>query len=264
VKRALFLAAVWLYALSTATASEAAAESADVAAAWRRFSDQPAAPPAIPIPFESCFEDAAADQGLPVALLVAVARGESNFDPDAVSSANARGLMQIQWPETGRHLGFRQVTELHQPCRNVDAGARYLKELLGRYGGDLHMALAAYNYGPGRIRAGGDLPAGAVWYSGYIYRHLQYVLGAGGAEPPAREWVGDRQLELAIFRAPYRAEAFVETLQQRMPDIRLDWFRQDVARFRVVLLYASRAEREAGIRRLAAAGFMMTGVEANG
>jgi hypothetical protein len=264
VKRALFLAAVWLYALSAPTAPGATPVSADVAAAWRRFSDQPAAPPAIPVPFESCFEDAAAAQGLPVALLVAVARGESNFDPDAVSSANARGLMQIQWPETGRHLGFRQVAELHQPCRNVDAGARYLKELLGRYGGDLHLALAAYNYGPGRIRAGGDLPAGAAWYSGYIYRHLQYVLGAGGAEPPAREWVGDRQLELAIFRAPYRAEAFVETLQQRMPGIRLDWFRQDVARFRVVLLYASRAEREAGIRRLTAAGFIMTEAKANG
>jgi hypothetical protein len=247
--------------------SSAVSAAADVGAAqaWRRFADNGDAEPARPVPFESCFRQAAAAHELPMALLAAVARGESNFDPDAVSSANARGLMQIQWPGTGRHLGFRRASDLHNPCRNVDAGARYLKELLARYDGDLHLVLAAYNYGPGRIAPDGqDVPAGAEWYSAYIYRHLQYVLGQRGPEEEDREWDSDRQLELAVFRAPYRAAAFVETLGRHAPGLRLDWFRQDLARVRVVLLYSSGSEKAEGLKRLAAAGFPLKGEDSRG
>jgi len=237
----------------------------DASSAWRGYSLEAVSEPGIPIPFESCFRQAAEAHDLPLSLLVAVARGESNFDPDAVSSANARGLMQIQWPGTGRHLGFRRVADLHDPCRNVDGGARYLRELLRRYDGDLHLALAAYNYGPGRISGTGNIPEGAEWYSAYIYRHLQYVLDAGAAAGPApREWSADRQMELAVFGAPYRAEAFVRTLAGSAPEVRLDWFRQDVGRFRVVMLFASQAERRAGLRRLAAAGFPLPEGRADG
>lgn len=255
---------LWVCLLSCPAMATPRSDSADTSAAWKQFSAGPDPMLSISVPFEDCFRDASVNHGLPVALLVAVARGESNFDPDAVSSANARGLMQIQWPGTGRHLGFDQVTDLHNPCRNVDAGARYLKELLARYGNDLHLALAAYNYGPGRISTDRDLPAGAEWYSAYIYRHLQYVLGDSGAPEGAREWSVDRQLELAVFRAPYRAEAFIEALQGIAAPVRLDWFRQDVGRFRVVMLYASRAERAAGLRRLAAAGFPLREARGDG
>lgn len=248
-----------------AASAAAAAGNARAADAWRQYADGHETEPAGPVPFEDCFRQAASAHGLPMALLAAVARGESNFDPDAVSSANARGLMQIQWPGTGRHLGFSRVSDLHDPCRNVDAGARYLKELLARYGGDLYLALAAYNYGPGRINPGdGRIPAGAEWYSAYIYRHLQYVLGhrvPAGIQP---EWDGDRQLELAVFRAPYRAAAFVAILGERAPGLRLDWFRQDVAQFRVVLLYASRSEKAEALRQLAAAGFAIDGEKGRG
>lgn len=247
--------AVWLVGL-LASAALPAGQDAGTSEAWRHFTEGGAVEPTMHVPFESCFRQAASAYGLPMALLAAVARGESNFDPDAVSSANARGLMQIQWPGTGRHLGFRRASDLHDPCRNVDAGARYLKELIGRYGGDLHLALAAYNYGPGRIAPGGqEVPAGAEWYSAYIFRHLEYVLGQREPGGQDREWDADRQLELAVFRAPYRAAAFAETLGLRAPGLRLDWFRQDVARFRVVMLYSSRSERAEGIRKLAAAGF---------
>lgn len=243
----------------------AAAGDARPADAWRRYADGHETEPAGPVPFERCFRQAATAHGLPMALLVAVARGESNFDPDAVSSANARGLMQIQWPGTGRHLGFRRISDLHDPCRNVDAGARYLKELLARYGGDLHLALAAYNYGPGRIEPGSDsIPAGAEWYSAYIYRHLEYVLGHRAPAGTQPEWDSDRQLELAVFRAPYRAAAFVQTLGTWAPGLRLDWFRRDVAQFRVVLLYSSHAEKAEGLRRLAAAGFAVDGENTRG
>jgi len=250
----------WPLVAIIASSAATAAEDAGAAEAWRHYAASGDAEPSRPVPYESCFRMAAADHGLPMALLAAVARGESNFDPNAVSSANARGLMQIQWPGTGRHLGFHRVSELHDPCRNVDAGARYLKELLGRYGGDLHLALAAYNYGPARIVPdSGEVPAGAEWYSAYIYRHLQYVLGQRNPRAGDTEWDGDRQLELAVFSAPYRAAAFAETLSLRAPGLRLDWFRQDVARFRVVMLYSSRSEKSEGLRRLAAAGFPIVG-----
>ncbi len=137
--------------------------------------------PALDFPYAHCFKRAATAHGLPETLLVAVARGESDFKPRARSKANAYGLMQILWPDTAKHLGLEQLSEVLDPCTNVDAGARYLKELQQRYDGDLNRTLAAYNYGPGRIPVtGGRLPDGAIWYSAYIMRHLDYVLHGGG------------------------------------------------------------------------------------
>ena len=147
----------------------------DVAGTWQTYLSTSAdREPAMRFPYDGCFAASARRHGLPRALLIAVARGESNFDPRAVSSAGAHGLMQILWPATAKELGFRRVTELYEPCRNIDAGARYLRGLLDRYDGDLHLALAAYNYGPGRISpTGRPIPPGAAWYSGYIHRHLE-------------------------------------------------------------------------------------------
>jgi len=232
---------------------------ADPAVAWQRYRlEEIDRDPAMNFPYEHCFRRAATAHDLPLTLLLAVARGESNFDPQARSSANAHGLMQILWPTTARHLGFTRLTELHDPCRNVDAGARYLVELLGRYDGDLHLALAAYNYGPRRIPVdGSQVPDGARWYSGYIYRHLRYVLGDRTPRQAADEWTGERELELAVFAAPYRARAFVESLQLTAPALRLEWFRQDTASHRVVLLYGSQNEYDTGLDLLAAAGFPM-------
>jgi hypothetical protein len=234
-----------------------AASQIDPAVAWREYrQSETARQPALDFPYEHCFHRAAAAHGLPVSLLLAVARGESNFNPAAVSSANAHGLMQILWPGTAKHLGFSRLSELHDPCANVDAGARYLVELLQRYDGDMHLTLAAYNYGPGRIPVdGSNVPDGARWYSSYIYRHLRYVLGDSLPQTLPKDWQGDGQLELAIFAAPYRAEAFVESLQLTAPALRLDWFREDTARHRVVLLYANRAEYDTALRLLSAAGF---------
>jgi hypothetical protein len=189
-------------------------------------------------PYADCFRQAAVAHDLPETLLLAVARGESNFDPNARSTADALGLMQIRWPNTARHLGIDRQTQLLEPCTNVDAGARYLKELLERYRGDLHRALAAYNYGPSRIPTGGQsLPKGAVWYSGYIYRHLGYVLqGADRPEGTRGVW------RITLFSRPYRAAAFVTSMQPRISGIRLDWFRLPQGGFAVVMLYQSLEE----------------------
>jgi len=103
--------------------------------------------------------------GVPVDLLLAVAAIESGWDPDARSNKNSHGIMQIQWPGTAKDLGVRRVSELYNPCLNIELGARYLKQLLHGSGGDVERALAAYNYGPGRISRSSTLPEGAKNYA---------------------------------------------------------------------------------------------------
>jgi soluble lytic murein transglycosylase-like protein len=88
--------------------------------------------------------DAAADKyGLPRQLVRSVMAAESGFDPRALSPKGAVGLMQLM-PVTAQYLGVDPA----DPAQNVDAGARYLRDLLLKYDGLLWHALAAYNAGP--------------------------------------------------------------------------------------------------------------------
>jgi hypothetical protein len=215
--------------------------------------------PAMQFPYKDCFQRAAAAHDLPETLLLAVARGESDFKPRARSHANAYGLMQILWPSTANHLGIHRLSDLMKPCTNVDAGARYLKELLEQFDGNLHRTLAAYNYGPSRIPvSGGRLPEGAVWYSSYIFRHLEYVLNGGRKKKhytKPRFYAEQGRLYIIHFDRPYRAAALVDSLQSDFGDLRLDWFRRSDKGFDVVLLYEDEKELERGKRLLMARGF---------
>jgi Transglycosylase SLT domain len=250
----------FLVAAAAIARTEAAFDSSALEARWRTFAKTAAQrQPALQFPYADCFKRAATANELPETLLLAVARGESDFEPAARSQANAYGLMQILWPGTAKHLGLNRLSDLLDPCTNVEAGARYLKELLDHYQGNLHRALAAYNYGPSRIPvSGGELPDGAVWYSGYILRHLDYVLTAGGKRPaaaPPRPYAEEDRLFVIRFARPYRAAAFVDTLQPRFGDIRLDWFRRPEGGFDVVMLYTSEQELDRGQQLLSALGF---------
>jgi len=242
-------------------ALSAGAVRPDLESAWQDYSaNQTSLEPAYTFPHSSCFRIAALEYGLPESLLLAVARGESDFEATARSRANAHGVMQILWPDTAKHLGINRLSDLYEPCTNIDAGARYLKELLARYDGNMHLALAAYNYGPGRIARDGDnIPAGAAWYSGYIYRHLNYVIGGGSVQKPVPDTLYSEigQSTLLTFGEPYRAEAFIQRLEELSPQLSLDWFRRGTGEFEVVMTYANREEFDRSARQLASAGFRL-------
>ena len=93
------------------------------------------------------FVAAGEQHSVDVSLLKAVARAESCFDPKAVSSAGAQGMMQLM-PETAAYLG---VSNSFDAIQNINGGAQYLSDMLDRYSGDVSLALAAYNAGPGNV-----------------------------------------------------------------------------------------------------------------
>ena len=97
-------------------------------------------------PFERIIRAAADRYRVDADLIHCVIAIESNFDPKAVSPKNARGLMQLM-PQTAAQFG---VKDAFNPEQNVDAGTRYLRQLIDRYN-NLTLALAAYNAGPERV-----------------------------------------------------------------------------------------------------------------
>lgn len=251
-------AGLLLCLLAAIAQAKSAALPADPDGAWRNYLARDTGIEAdYQFPHAQCFRRSALVHQLPETLLLAVARGESNFEASARSRANAHGVMQIQWPGTAQHLGITRLSALYDPCTNIDAGTRYLKELLERYDGNLHLSLAAYNYGPGRIKPGAtSIPSGATWYSAYIFRHLGFVLGDRRNATNAPSLYSDvGRSVLLSFGEPYRAAAFVQRLDTLGGDIQVDWFREGVGQFDVVLTYASKEEYTASARQLRAAGF---------
>jgi len=97
---------------------------------------------------------AASRFGVDPDLVRAVIATESNFDPAAVSAKGARGLMQLM-PSTASRFG---VKDIFDPSQNIQGGVRYLRYLLDLFGGDLVLALAAYNAGEGVVQDRGRIP----------------------------------------------------------------------------------------------------------
>jgi soluble lytic murein transglycosylase-like protein len=107
----------------------------------------------IPLRYSAKIAELAARFDLSPSLLEALVWQESRWNENAVSPVGAQGLAQLM-PGTARYLGV----DSRDPFQNLEGGARYLREQLDRFGGDLEKALAAYNAGPGRVERAGGIP----------------------------------------------------------------------------------------------------------
>jgi soluble lytic murein transglycosylase-like protein len=106
-------------------------------------------------PYAELVSAAATANELPAALLHAVIKTESAYNPSAVSAKGAGGLMQLM-PDTAREMG---VTNVYDPKANIQGGARYLKRLMTLFDNDIALAVAAYNAGPQAVLSrGGVIP----------------------------------------------------------------------------------------------------------
>jgi len=148
------------------------------------FALPPPEPPGVyPAPAADCdpipenqlkglIDEAASRENVKPDLLRGIIRQESGARPCAVSSKGAQALMQLM-PATSQQFG---VADPFDPKQNLQAGAKFLKQLLTRYSGDVTKALAAYNAGPARVdQAGGAVPA--------IAETVHYVSSILGALP---------------------------------------------------------------------------------
>ena len=136
--------------------------------------------------FRSLIEQAAQRHHLDTALLAAVVHVESGGNPQAVSPAGAQGLTQLI-PATAQRFG---VHDPFDPAQSLDGAAKYLRGLLGQFGGDVSKALAAYNAGEGNVKKYGGIPpfaetqayVPAVLAAYDTYRQPQ-LASSGGAGP---------------------------------------------------------------------------------
>lgn len=104
--------------------------------------------------YDAFIQEASQMYNIPVAFIKAVIKIESNFNPRAVSSVGAMGLMQLM-PGTADHM---RVSDPFDPRENILGGTKYLRRLSDRYDGDINLILSGYHAGPGNVAKAGGIP----------------------------------------------------------------------------------------------------------
>ncbi len=145
------------------------------------LSYRPDRKPLFASPYDAIIEREAKAFDVDAALVSALIRAESNYQPRAVSSKGARGLMQLM-PATARRLSVRKPFD---PASNVKGGVKYLRELVDRFGHRPELVLAAYNAGEGAVETYGGVPPYRETVS-YVNRILRWC-------PPAQATVASSE-----------------------------------------------------------------------
>ena len=166
---------------------DAVRKQAEMAAQWRTpatslteatEAPEPECGPIAEVELTPMIDAAAQAHSVQPKLLRAVMERESGFRPCAVSPKGAQGLMQLM-PDTAGELG---VEDAFDPTQNIDGGARFLKQLLDKYKGDLPLALGAYNAGPSTVDQTGKVPD-IPETRDYVAAILKKMLAAPTSEP---------------------------------------------------------------------------------
>ncbi len=158
-------------------------------------------------PYADLINRTAREHGIDPDLIKAIIRVESNFNPGAVSRKGAQGLMQLMPATAADHA----VTDVFDPAQNIAGGVRYLRKLLDLFGGDLRLALAAYNAGENAVLRYHGIPPYPetqqyVRKVVALQRSRSFDLPARAAKPPtvspvAREAVYAKDTTRAVYRA---------------------------------------------------------------
>jgi soluble lytic murein transglycosylase-like protein len=171
--------------------------------------------PTVPdVPYAGLIEAISGRHGVDPTLVRAVIEVESAYNPDAVSSKDARGLMQLI-PETGWRFGVR---DFFNPQQNIDGGVRYLRFLLDKFGGDMDLSLAAYNSGENRVERLGRIPSIPETVH-YVRKVRAAIARMGGVAFPLG--VTPNEASPAMTRTASAANSFGENAdgQDRLTDI---------------------------------------------
>lgn len=141
-----------------------------MALSWDTFDTTAEAPTYnTPESFYPLIDEVAGAQGVDSNLLRSMVAAESSYNPKAISPKGAQGLLQLM-PGTAKEMG---VVDPLDPLQNLTGGAKYLKKHLDAYGGDVNKALAAYNWGPGNLASGAEMPKETVDYIAKVTAGLQ-------------------------------------------------------------------------------------------
>ena len=180
--------------------------------------------------------------------VLAVARGESFFDPKARSAKGALGIMQIM-PETAGDYGMGPDLLL-DPATNIDVGVHLLSDLYKRFK-DPYLTLAAYYCGPGGVEKGsGKVGESCDEYVRYIHSHLKTIV-ADAQNGNVIDQEGLKRFILARFDNFLDCRNFIGFIKNRIDGLRLDSFRKEVPhddyvryQYQVLVSYRNKGEKE--------------------